>query len=114
MSSYVLNRAFDVHDCMDQPIPAPRCPLGSTAFEMELLDPVSELGPAPIEPPGRDATSRHQRARGDARGQLNEPVHALYTIRVSTNSYETLRDQRFDSEDRGYFGVTKKIPGASE
>jgi len=82
VSSCVLIRAFDVHDCMDQPIPATRCPLGSTAFEMELLDPVSELGPAPIEPPGRDATSRHQ--RGDARGQLNEPVHALYTIQLTT------------------------------
>ena len=46
MSSYVLIRAFDVHDCMDQPTPAPRCSLGSTAFELELLDLLSELGPA--------------------------------------------------------------------
>ena len=78
MSSCVLIRAFDVHDCTGQPIPAPRCSLGSTAFKMELLDLLSELGPALVKPPARDATSRHQ--RGDARGQSNEPVHALYTI----------------------------------
>ena len=51
---------------------------------MELLDLLSELGPALIKPPGRDATSGHQ--RGDTRGQLNQPVHrdALYTIQLTT------------------------------
>ena len=79
----MLIRAFDVHDCiLHGPIPAPRCSLGSTAFEMELLDPLSELGPALVKPPGLDATSRHQ--RGDARGQLNEGVHGVYTIQLTT------------------------------
>ena len=82
MSSCVLIRAFDVHDCMDQPTPAPRCSLGSTAFEMELLDLLSELGLALVKPPARDATSRHQ--RGDARGQLNEGAHGVYTIQLGT------------------------------
>ena len=78
----MLIREFDVHDCMDQPIPAPRCSLGSTAFEMELLDLLIELGPTLIKPPGLDAISGHQ--RGDARGLLNEPVHAMYTIQLGT------------------------------
>ena len=93
VSSCVLIRAFDVHDCTREPVPAPRCSLGSTAFEMYLLDLLSELGPALalITPPGRDTTSRHQ--RGDARGQLNEPVHALYTIQLATARGSTCRQQ---------------------
>ena len=82
MSSCVLIRAFDVHDCTRPPIPAPRRSLGPTAFAMELLDLLSELGPALIKPPGRDTTSRHQ--RGDDHAQLNQPVHALYTIQLAT------------------------------
>ena len=49
---------------------------------MELLDLLSELGPALVKPPELDATSRHQ--RGDARGQLNEGVHGVYTIQLTT------------------------------
>ena len=84
MSSCVLIRAFDVprlHGPAHSSATMTTA-LGSIAFEME---PRTARTRCNLEAPS------HQ--RGDARGQLNEPVHTLYTIQLTTTRGSACRQR---------------------